>query len=122
MAKTHFQSVDDYIALQPEAVRGLLKRVRSTIRKAVPVAEESISYQIPTYKLPGGPLIYFARWKKHYSLYPVSAQLIDALREDLGAREVEKGTIRFSLDEPVPVKLIARIVKFRAKEVGRKRR
>jgi uncharacterized protein YdhG (YjbR/CyaY superfamily) len=122
MAKTHFQSVDDYIALQPEAVRGLLKRVRSTIRKAVPVAEESISYQIPTYKLPGGPLIYFARWKKHYSLYPVSAQLIDALREDLGAREVEKGTIRFSLDEPVPVKLIARIVKFRAKEVARKRR
>lgn len=122
MAKTHFQSVDDYIALQPEAVRGLLKRVRSTIRKAVPVAEESISYQIPTYKLPGGPLIYFARWKKHYSLYPVSAQLIDELGEDLGAREVEKGTIRFPLDEPVPVKLIARIVKYRAKEVARKRR
>ena len=122
MAKTHFQSVDDYIALQPEAVRGLLERVRSTIRKAVPVAEESISYQIPTYKLPGGPLIYFARWKKHYSLYPVSAQLIDALGEDLGAREVEKGTIRFPLDEPVPVKLITRIVKFRAKEVARKRR
>jgi len=122
MAKTHVQSVDDYIALQPEAVRGLLKRVRSTIRKAVPVAEESISYQIPTYKLPGGPLIYFAGWKKHYSLYPVSAQLIDALREDLGAREVEKGTIRFPLDEPVPVKLIARIVKYRAKEVARKRR
>jgi uncharacterized protein YdhG (YjbR/CyaY superfamily) len=122
MAKTHFQSVDDYIALQPEAVRGLLKRVRSTIRKAVPEAEESISYQIPTYKLPGGPLIYFAGWKKHYSLYPVSAQLIGALGEDLGAREVEKGTIRFPLDEPVPVKLIARIVKYRAKEVARKPR
>ena len=122
MAKTHFQSVDDYIALQPEAVRGLLERVRSTIRKAVPEAEESISYQIPTYKLPGGPLIYFAGWKKHYSLYPVSAQLIDALRKDLGAREVEKGTIRFPLDEPVPVKLITRIVKYRAKEVARKPR
>ena len=122
MAKTHFQSVDDYIALQPEAVRGLLERVRSTIRKAVPEAEESISYQIPTYKLPGGPLIYFAGWKKHYSLYPVSAQLIDALGEDLGAREVEKGTIRFPLDEPVPVKLITRIVKYRAKEVARKPR
>jgi uncharacterized protein YdhG (YjbR/CyaY superfamily) len=122
MAKTHFQSVDDYVALQPEAVRGLLERVRSTIRKAVPEAEESISYQIPTYKLPGGPLIYFAGWKKHYSLYPVSAQLIDALGEDLGAREVEKGTIRFPLDEPVPVKLITRIVKYRAKEVARKPR
>ena len=122
MAKTHVQSVDDYIALQPEAVRGLLERVRSTIRKAVPEAEESISYQIPTYKLPGGPLIYFAGWKKHYSLYPVSAQLIDALGEDLGAREVEKGTIRFPLDEPVPVKLITRIVKYRAKEVARKPR
>ena len=122
MAKTHFQSVDDYIALQPEAVRGLLERVRSTIRKAVPEAEESISYQIPTYKLPGGPLIYFAGWKKHYSLYPVSAQLIGALGEDLGAREVEKGTIRFPLDEPVPVKLITRIVKYRAKEVARKPR
>jgi uncharacterized protein YdhG (YjbR/CyaY superfamily) len=122
MAKTHFQSVDDYVALQPEAVRGLLERVRSTIRKAVPEAEESISYQIPTYKLPGGPSIYFAGWKKHYSLYPVSAQLIDALGEDLGAREVEKGTIRFPLDEPVPVKLITRIVKYRAKEVARKPR
>jgi uncharacterized protein YdhG (YjbR/CyaY superfamily) len=67
-------------------------------------------------------LIYFAGWKKHYSLYPVSAQLIDALGEDLGAREVEKGTIRFALDEPVPVKLITRIVKYRAKEVARKPR
>ena len=116
MTKTDFKSVDDYIASQPEAVRGLLERVRSTIRKAVPGAEEMISYKIPTYRLHGGPVLYFAGWKQHYSLYPATAHLVAAFKEDLAAYEVRKGTIRFPLSEPVPVKLIERIAKFRAKE------
>jgi uncharacterized protein YdhG (YjbR/CyaY superfamily) len=111
------KSVDDYIATQPEAVQGVLDRVRMAVRKVLPDAEESISYQIPTYKLHGRPVIYFAGWKQHYSLYPVTSRLRDALGTDLSSYEVSKGTIRFPLDERVPVRLIQRIVKLRAKEV-----
>ena len=118
MAKTDFKSVDEYIASQPEAVQGVLKRVRSTIRKAVPGAEESILYKIPTYKLHGGPVLYFAGWRQHYSLYPATDQLVAEFKEDLAPYKVNKGTIRFPLSEPVPVKLIERIAKFRAKEVA----
>jgi uncharacterized protein YdhG (YjbR/CyaY superfamily) len=118
MAKTDFKSVDEYIASQPEAVQGVLKRVRSTIRKAVPGAEEVISYKIPTYKLHGGPVLYFAGWRQHYSLYPATDLVVAAFTDDLAPYEVNKGTIRFPLSEPVPVKLIERIAKFRAKEVA----
>jgi len=118
MAKTDFKSVDGYIASQPEAVQGILKRVRSTIRKAVPRAEEVISYQMPTYKLRGGPVLYFAGWKQHYSLYPATGRVVAAFKNDLALYEVSKGTLRFPLSEPVPVKLIERIAKFRAKEVA----
>jgi len=113
-------SVDDYIALQPVAVQIVLERVRGAIRKAVPAAEETISYQMPTYKVPEGPVLFFAGWKKHYSLYPASPELIAAFKDELASYEVNKGTIRFPLSEPVPVKLIERIAKFRAKEVRKK--
>jgi uncharacterized protein YdhG (YjbR/CyaY superfamily) len=116
MAKTDFNSVDEYIASQPEAVQAVLKRVRSAIRKAVPGAEEVISYQIPAYKLPSGSVLYFAGWKQHYSLYPATDQVIEAFEDDLAPYTVNKGTIRFPLSQPVPVKLIERIAKFRAKE------
>ena len=109
-------SVDDYIASQPEAVQAILIPVRAAIRKAVPRAEESISYNLPTYKLSGRPLIYFAAWKKHYSIYPASAMLVYEFKDELAPYEVEKGTIRFPYSEPAPVKLIARIAKFRARE------
>jgi uncharacterized protein YdhG (YjbR/CyaY superfamily) len=118
MAKTNFRSVDEYIASQPEAAQALLKRVRSTIRKAVPGAAEVISYNIPTYKLPGGAVLYFAGWTHHYSLYPATRHLLTAFKDDLAPYEVNKATIRFPLSEPVPVKLIAGIAKFRAKEVA----
>ena len=98
--------VPSHFASQPEAVQGVLKRVRSTIRKAVPGAEEVISYQIPTYKLHGRPVLYFAGWKQHYSLYPSTDRLVAAFKDDLAPYEVNKGTIRFPLSEPVPVKLI----------------
>ena len=117
MAKIDFKSVDEYIASQPEGMQSVLGRVRSTIRQALPGAEEVISYKIPTYKLQGRPVLYFAGWKKHYSLYPVTDHLAAAFKDDLAPYEVTKGTIRFPLSEPVPVKLIERIAKFRAKEV-----
>lgn len=118
MAKTDFKSVDEYIAGQPEAVQGILERVRSTIRKALPGAEEVISYKIPAYKLHGRPVLYFAGWKQHYSLYPATGRVVAAFKEELTPYEVTKGTIRFPLFQPVPVTLIGRIAKFRAKEVA----
>jgi len=118
MAKIEFPSVDEYIAAQPEPVQGMLQRVRSAIRKAVPRAEEVISYKIPTYKLPGGPMLYFAGWKQHYSLYPATERVVAAFQEELAPYEVRKGTIRFPLSQPVPVRLIGRIAKFRATEVA----
>lgn len=118
MTKTDFKSVDDYIAGQPEAVRGILERVRLTIRRAVPGAEEAISYKIPTYNLHGRPVLYFAGWKQHYSLYPATERVVSTFKTELAPYEVKKGTIRFPLSRPVPVKLIGRIAKFRAKEVA----
>ena len=119
MAKTDFKSVDEYIATHPDDVQVILQRVRGTIRKAMPGAEEAISYQIPVYKLHGGSVLYFAGWKKHYSLYPATDQLVEAFKDDLAPYEVnDKGTIRFPLSQPVPVKLIERIAKFRAREAA----
>jgi len=116
MPKTNFKSVDEYIASQPEAVANVLKRFRSIIRRALPGAEEVISYQIPAYKLHGSAVLYFAGWKKHYSLYPATGRLVEEFKDDLAPYEVSKGTIRFPLSAPIPVKLIERIAKFRAKE------
>jgi uncharacterized protein YdhG (YjbR/CyaY superfamily) len=116
--KRDIQTVDQYIAAQPETARRALKLVRNTIRKAVPKTEESISYKIPTYKLHGERLLYFAGWKKHYSLYPATKRLLAALKDDLKQFEVVKSTVRFSLAEPVPVEMIAKMAKYRAKEVS----
>jgi uncharacterized protein YdhG (YjbR/CyaY superfamily) len=118
MAKTGFKSVDHYIAAQPEAVQAVLQRVRNIIRRAVPQAEEAISYQIPTYKLNGRSVIYFAGWKQHYSLYPATRRVLAAFQDDLARYQINKSTVRFPLSQPVPVKLIERIAKFRAKEAA----
>jgi len=111
-------TVDEYINAQPEASHPALQKVRGAIRKALPKAEESISYQIPTYKLNGKAVIYFAGWKKHYSLYPASGRLLEAFQKDLTVCEVNKSTLRFKLADPVPEKLITRLAKFRASEVA----
>jgi uncharacterized protein YdhG (YjbR/CyaY superfamily) len=116
MAKAGFKSVDAYIAAQPKAVQRALKSVRSAIRKAVPGAEEGISYKIPTYKLHGGRVLFFAAWKQYYSLYPATGRVLAAFKKELAAYEVKKSTIHFPFSEPVPVKLIERIAKFRATE------
>ena len=119
MAKTDFKSVDEYLGSQPEAARAVLEHVRRTIRKAVPEAQEVISYQIPAYKLRGRTVLYFAGWKEHYSLYPAGPQLVEAFKDELAPYEVSKGTIRFPLSQPVPVELIERLAKFRAKQSDR---
>ena len=120
--RTDFKSVDQYVASQPTAVRGILGRVRSIIRKALPAAEEVISYKIPTYKVNGRAVLYFAVWKQHYSLYAATKSVVASFQDELASYEIHKGTIRFPLSQPVPVKLIARIAKFRAKEVAQRQK
>ena len=118
MARTNFTSVSEYIASRPKGVQRALRRVRGTIRKSMPKAEEVISYQIPAYKLHGRAVIYFAGWTEHNSLYPSTDRLVAAFKDELAPYEVTKGTIRFPLSEPVPVRLIERIAKFRAREAA----
>jgi uncharacterized protein YdhG (YjbR/CyaY superfamily) len=110
--------LDEYIASQPEAMQPILQRVRTAIRNALPAAEEAISYSIPAFKLNGQAVIYFAAWKLHYSLYPCTAGIVDAFKDDLASYELSKGTIRFPASQPVPTTLIAAIARFRAREVA----
>ena len=118
MAKIDVASVDAYIAAQPEAVRPRLEEVRRAIRASLPDADESISYDMPTYKIGGVPVIYFAGWKDHYSVYPATDRVVAPLVEALAAYTLSRGTIRFPLSEPVPAQLIARIASLRAGEVA----
>jgi uncharacterized protein YdhG (YjbR/CyaY superfamily) len=122
MAKTDFRSVDEYLATQPPAVRAVLERVRGAIRRALPEAEEAISYQIPAYKVEGAVALYFAGWKEHVSLYPVSGEMIAAFGDELAPYVASKGTLRFPLSSPVPLRLIGRIAKVRAAETAERQR
>jgi uncharacterized protein YdhG (YjbR/CyaY superfamily) len=118
LAKSGISSVDEYIAAQPEAVQRILAKVRKAIRDSVPQAEEVISYKMPTYKMHGDAMLHFAGWKQHYSLYPATGRVLAKFKEELEPFKIHKATIRFSISEPVPVALIARIAKFRAGEIA----
>jgi uncharacterized protein YdhG (YjbR/CyaY superfamily) len=117
MATKQLGSVDEYLAAQPPAARGVLAAMRAAIRTALPKAEESISYHMPTYKLAGAPVVYFAGWKTHAALYPATAGIVAAFAKELAPFEVQKGTIRFPL-AAVPLALVGRIAKRRAAEVA----
>lgn len=118
MAKGKVDTVSKYIASQPKAMRSVPRQVRRAIRKALPRAEEAISYKMPAYKLGGSVVLYFAGWKRHFSLYPASARIARMLKRELAPYEIRRGTIRFPIEEAVPVKLIARIAKLRGKEIA----
>ena len=112
------KSVDDYIATQPEALRPKLEQVRDAIRRAVPEAVEGIGYRMPGYKLHGKPMLYFAGFKEHYSLFAASGTFFAALEDELRVYELRKGTVHFQLTKSVPVKLISRIAKLRAARIA----
>ena len=120
MRTNDLRTVGQYIAAQPKPARAVLSRVRQTIREALPEAKEVISYKIPAYKLQGGIVLYVAGWKRHFSLYPVGPRLAAAFGKELVPYLVGKGTVRFPLSDPVPVKLIERIANFRAREFAQK--
>lgn len=111
-------SVREYIASKPKESRASLEAVRRAILKAIPGAEEGLAYQMPAYTLNGVGVLYFAGWKAHYSLYPASDALAAEFAKELAPYERSKGTIKFPLSEPVPVRLIERIAKFRAQQVS----
>jgi uncharacterized protein YdhG (YjbR/CyaY superfamily) len=113
------KNIDDYIAGFPPDVQEILEKIRATIHKAAPGAEERISYQIPTFTLKGQYVIYFAAFSKHVSVYPAPRGAAE-FKETLSAYEGGKGTVRFPLDKRIPFGLISKIVKYRMKEAGKK--
>lgn len=108
-------SIDAYIAGFPKDVRTILERVRRTIAKAAPGAQEAISYRIPTFKLNGKYLIYFAAYKTHIGLYPVRADTA-AIASEWATYGSGKATLKFPLDQPIPFDLITKVVKFKVKQ------
>jgi len=115
MTKAGVKAVDAYIAKQRTDLQAVLKRVRHIIRKTLPGAEETLSYQIPAYRLHGEYVVYFAGWSQHWSLYPVTERTQAAVGSGLAPYKVSKGTVRFPLAEPVPESLVVRIVRALAK-------
>ncbi|MCU0331986.1 MAG: DUF1801 domain-containing protein [Ignavibacteriaceae bacterium] len=114
MAKTNFKSVDEYISTFPKDTRKILEQVRQTIKNSAPEAEETINYQIPTFKLSGN-LVHFAAFKNHIGFYPTSSGQ-KAFEKELSVYKSGKGSIQFPTDKPLPLALIKKIVKYRIKE------
>lgn len=108
------ETIDEYIADFPEDVQAILQKIRTTIRKAAPDAEEAIKYQIPTFTL-NGNLVHFAAFKNHIGFYPTPSA-IGKFKKELSKYEGAKGSVRFPLDQPIPYPLIRDIVKFRVAE------
>jgi len=113
--KVRFNSIDDYVATFPEEIQKILEELRGTIRAAAPDAEETISYQIPTFTLNGKYLIYFAGWKTHIAMYPIPSGS-EAFNKEVSQYVEGKGALKFPLDKPLPLKLISKVVKFRVAE------
>ena len=112
--KSGFNSIDEYIATFPKDIQKILEELRATIKAAAPDSEEKISYQMPTFFL-NGNLVHFAAFKKHIGFYPTPSG-IEAFKKELSVYDGAKGSVQFPIDEPMPLKLISRIVKFRAAE------
>ena len=114
MAKTNYKNIDEYIATFPKETQKILEEIRATIKAAAPAAEEKISYQMPTFYL-NGNLIHFAAFKNHIGIYPTPSGT-QAFKDEISMYQGAKGSIRLPIDEPMPLALIGRIVKFRVAE------
>lgn len=116
MPGTKFQTIDQYIATFPKDVQDSLQKIREVIKKAVPEAEEIISYNIPAFKFHGF-LLYFSAYKSHYSLsFIPSSAIYQVFEKELASYKKSVSTIQFPFDKPLPLKLIRDIAKLRAKE------
>jgi uncharacterized protein YdhG (YjbR/CyaY superfamily) len=108
------KDVDEYIVSFPDNIQKILQLLRTTIKKFAPAAEEVISYGMPAYRQ-NGILVYFAAHKSHIGFYPTSSG-IEAFKKEIAAYKWAKGSVQLPLDKPLPLELIAEIVKFRVKE------
>lgn len=108
------QNIDEYIAGFPPDIQAILEKIRLTIKKAAPAAQEKISYQMPTFFL-NGNLVHFAAFKHHIGFYP-APRGIEQFKDELSVYKGAKGSVQFPLDQPMPLGLISKIVKFRVKE------
>jgi uncharacterized protein YdhG (YjbR/CyaY superfamily) len=112
-------TVAEYLSSLTPATRAVVRDVRKALQSALPKAEEVISYAMPAFRLPGGVVLWYAGWKKHLSIYPATKSVRTRFAKQLANYDVnDKGTIRFALDEEIPVPLIVAIAKLRAKEVS----
>jgi uncharacterized protein YdhG (YjbR/CyaY superfamily) len=109
------KNIDEYIAAFPKDVQKILEQIRATIKKAAPGAEETISYAIPTFKLHGSHLVYFAAFKNHIGFYATPTGHV-AFQKELSKYKQGKGSVQFPLEKPMPLSLITNIVKFRVKQ------
>ena len=116
-----FKTIDEYIKASPKDVQSILQRLRLTIQKAAPEAVETISYHMPTFKLNGKGLVYFAAFKNHIGFYPIPSG-IEAFKKELSRYKQGKGSVQFPIDKPIPYDLVRRIVRFRAKENRERKR
>ena len=116
-----FETIDEYIESFPENVQSVLEKLRATVQEAAPEAVESISYDMPTFKLNGERLTYFSAWKNHIGLYSIP-EGNEAFRKELSPYAGEKGSLRFPLDKPIPYDLVKKIVMLRMKEIRQKKR
>lgn len=115
MSRVQFATIDEYIKSFPKDVQDTLQDLRENIKKEVPGAEETISYGVPTFKLNGKYVVYFAGFKKHISIYPVTTPVEKSLKE-VAQYRTGKGTLQFPMDKPLPFPLIRKIVKILVKE------
>ena len=113
-AKAGITTIDEYIKTFPRETQKILEEIRATIKAAAPNAQEKISYQMPTFFL-NGNLVHFAAFKNHIGFYPVPTG-IAKFKKELSVYEQGKGSVQFLLDQPMPLDLITRIVKFRVSE------
>ncbi len=114
MRETPPRSIDEYLEAFPVEIREKLEQLRATVKAAAPAAEERISYRMPAFYLHGN-LVYFAAFKDHIGFFPTSSG-VAAFETELAPYKASKGTVRFPLDAPLPLKLVAKIVRFRAAE------
>lgn len=111
-------SIDAYIAAFPPEAQKALEELRALINATAPGVTERISYGMPTFDLNGRHLVYFAGWKRHIGLYPVTAGVAEAFREELAPYASGKGSLQFPLGKPLPTDLIRRIVALRLEEIA----
>src|SRR3989449_11292779 len=116
-----FETIGEYIESFPENVQSVLEKLRATVQEAAPEAVESISYDMPTFKLNNERLVYFSAWKNHIGFYSIP-EGDETLRKELSPYRGEKGSLRFPLDKPIPYDLVKKIVTLRVKEIREKKK